>query len=102
MTTTFTTSGANSTLSMTYTAPTAQISSVMDKAANALYMRGAGSVTDAPVYGTLTLAQKTALVDVYTRDVYINLARQFDAEQAAETARLAALAASQTGYGLGG
>jgi hypothetical protein len=86
---------------MSYTAPTAQISAVMDKAANALYLRGAGSTQDAPAYSTLSLTQKTALVDAYTRDIFINLARQFDSDQQAEVARLTALNASKTGYGLG-
>ena len=105
MATTFTVNGANATLSMIYTAPTASISAVMDDAAHALFDRGAGNhgTEEAPrTYAQLTLAEKTKIVDDYTVSVYLGLAKQYKSDADAQAARDAAALAANTRYNLGG
>ena len=105
MTTTFTVNGANATLSMIYTAPTATISNVMDDACHALFDRGAGNhgTEEAPrLYSALTLAEKTKIVDDYTVQTYLNLAKQYKSDADAQAARDAAELAAKARYNLGG
>ena len=104
MATTFTVNGANATLSMIYTAPTATISNVMDDACHALFDRGAGNHGEdgLRLYSTLTLAEKTKIVDDYTVSVYLGLAKQYKSDADAQAARDAAALAAATRYNLGG
>ena len=104
MTTTFTVNGANATLSMIYTAPTATISAVMDDAAHALFDRGMGNhgTAEAPrTYAQLSLAEKAAIVDTYNVQTWLGLAKQYKSDLDAQAARDAALVASTTRYNLG-
>jgi hypothetical protein len=104
MTTTFTVNGANATLKMEYTAPTATISAVMDDACHALFDRGAGNHGEdgLRLYSTLTLAEKTKIVDDYTVQTYLNLAKQYKSDADAQAARDAAELAAKARYNLGG
>lgn len=104
MATTFKVSGANATLSMIYTAPTATIAAVMDDACHALWDRGLGEhgTEENPVtYNQLTLAQKEAVIDAYTVHVYLGLAKQYKSDFDAQAARDAAALEAATRYKLG-
>lgn len=105
MATTFKQSGANGILTMQYTAPLASIAAVMDDACHQLWDRGMGEhgTEERPVtYAQLTLAQKEAIVDAYTVEVYLGLAKQFKSDLDAQAARDAAAQEAKTRYNLGG
>lgn len=105
MTTTFKQSGANGILTMQYTAPLATIAAVMDDACHALWDRGMGEhgTEDNPItYAQLTLAQKEAVIDTYTAQVYLGLAKQYKSDLDAQSARAAAELEAKTRYNLGG
>jgi len=103
MTTTFTTSGANSTLTIKFSAPTGKISAVLNDAVHELWKRGLGphGTEEIPIaYDQLTLAQKEIIVDDYTRSIFINLAVNYKAALDAKAASDAVIANASTNYGL--
>ena len=105
MATTFKQSGTNGILTMQYTAPLASIAAVMDDACHQLWDRGLGDhgTEEQPkTYEQLTLAQKEKIVDAYTVQVYLELAKQYKSDLDAQAARDAAAEEAKTRYNLGG
>lgn len=104
MATTFKQSGTNGILTMQYTAPLAAITAVMNDACHEIWNRTGdkGTPQQPKTYEQLTLAQKEAIVDAYTVQIYLGLAKQFKSDLDAQAARDAAELEAKTRYNLGG
>jgi hypothetical protein len=66
---TFTVVNGNTTITFTYTAPTATIVSVVGDAAHLLWIRGGGSEA---VWDTMSNQDKLNIVNIYIRNTIVN------------------------------
>lgn len=90
MTATISTSGANTTITLAYTAPNATMLSVVGAAAEYLFNHGYGNhgTEESPiVFADLTNQQKVNLVEAHVKDVIINAANTHKSIAAQDAAR---------------
>ena len=90
-----TTDSGNRTVELSYTAPIAKVDAVLDNAAQELHARGQGPNDEggeAIAFGDLTNPQKLAMIDVYVRQVLVNMSNAGHTRAGVETARATAAA----------
>ena len=91
MASTITTSGANTTIAFSYTAPTATIQLIVGSAAEYLWDHGYGDhgIDSSILFSSLTNAQKLSLVEEHIKRVVVDTANTQKSVKAQEVARVA-------------
>ena len=95
----FTVSGTDTTITFTYTAPTAQIQAIVNDAAQYYWNIGMGNhgTQEEPIlFTSLTNQQKLNLLDQQTKQVHLDAANTQKSVKAQETARVAEEATKHT------
>lgn len=99
MTGSFIVSGSNTTVRFEYTATTVKISNILNAAAHYLFDNKFGTDINNPPpvpFASLTNQQKLNLLDDHLKRVIMDLAKSYNANNAADTARDAAIVDADT------
>lgn len=89
-------SGGNTTVTITYVASNAKVSSVLTDAAHFVWQDFNGTTWD-----TSTTNQRLAQLDIAIKNVVVEWAKAYNLQSDIETARLASIAENSTNYSLG-